>query len=125
MRAGDSAVRVAYFLGTLSDVLDLLEELLVSLTAFSGLATESMTCAARAGASWSWAGGWSARPHHQPAAQHAGRRLAGEGPLLEAVLEVAESSMTYRRRYLGSLQAAPVLDLLVADETNRARWPSS
>ncbi len=41
-----------------------------------------------------------------------------EGPLLEAVLEVADSSMTYRRRYLGSLQAAPVLDLLVADETN-------
>jgi uncharacterized alpha-E superfamily protein len=26
--------------------------------------------------------------------------------------------MTYRRRYLSSLQAAPVLDLLLADETN-------
>ena len=26
--------------------------------------------------------------------------------------------MTYRRRYPGSLQTAPVLDLLLADETN-------
>ena len=41
-----------------------------------------------------------------------------EGPLLEALLEIAESSMTYRRRYLGRVQASPVLDLLLADETN-------
>jgi uncharacterized alpha-E superfamily protein len=41
-----------------------------------------------------------------------------EGPLLEALLEVAESSMTYRRRYRSALQTAPVLDLLLADETN-------
>lgn len=40
-----------------------------------------------------------------------------EGPLLEAVLEVADSSITYRRRYLASLQAAPVVDLLLMDET--------
>ena len=38
--------------------------------------------------------------------------------MLEAVLEVADSAMTYRRRYLGSLQAEAVLDLLLADETN-------
>ena len=31
---------------------------------------------------------------------------------------VADSSMTYRRRYLAALQTAPVLDLLLADETN-------
>ncbi len=43
---------------------------------------------------------------------------APEGPLLEALLEVAESSMTYRRRYRSALQTAPVLDLLLADETN-------
>jgi uncharacterized alpha-E superfamily protein len=41
-----------------------------------------------------------------------------EGLLLEALLEIADSSMTYRRRYLSSLQPAPVLDLLLADETN-------
>ena len=38
--------------------------------------------------------------------------------MLEALLEVAESSMTYRRRYRNALQTAPVLDLLLADETN-------
>jgi uncharacterized alpha-E superfamily protein len=43
---------------------------------------------------------------------------SSEGPLLEALLEIADSSMTYRRRYLAGLQAAPVLDLLLADETN-------
>jgi uncharacterized alpha-E superfamily protein len=37
---------------------------------------------------------------------------------MEAVLEVADSSMTYRRRYLTSLQPAAILDLLLADETN-------
>jgi len=41
-----------------------------------------------------------------------------EGPLLEAVLETADSSITYRRRYLASLQATPVIDMLLADETN-------
>jgi uncharacterized circularly permuted ATP-grasp superfamily protein/uncharacterized alpha-E superfamily protein len=41
-----------------------------------------------------------------------------EGPLLEALLEVADSGITYRRRYLATLQAAPVVDLLLADETN-------
>ena len=41
-----------------------------------------------------------------------------EAPLLEAVLEIADSAMTYRRRYLTSLQVHAVLDLLVCDETN-------
>jgi uncharacterized circularly permuted ATP-grasp superfamily protein/uncharacterized alpha-E superfamily protein len=39
-------------------------------------------------------------------------------PLLEAILEIADSSMTYRYRYLTSLQLAPALDLLLTDETN-------
>jgi uncharacterized alpha-E superfamily protein len=41
-----------------------------------------------------------------------------EGVLLEAVLEIADSVMTYRRRYLATLQIAPVVDLLLTDETN-------
>jgi uncharacterized alpha-E superfamily protein len=41
-----------------------------------------------------------------------------EAHLLEALLDVTDGSMTYRRRYQGHLQAAPVLDLLLADETN-------
>jgi uncharacterized alpha-E superfamily protein len=39
-------------------------------------------------------------------------------PLLEALLEAADSVMTYRRRYLATLQVAPVVDLLLTDETN-------
>jgi uncharacterized circularly permuted ATP-grasp superfamily protein/uncharacterized alpha-E superfamily protein len=39
-------------------------------------------------------------------------------PLLEYLLEVADSSMTYRSRYFTTLQPAAVLDLLMADESN-------
>jgi uncharacterized circularly permuted ATP-grasp superfamily protein/uncharacterized alpha-E superfamily protein len=47
-----------------------------------------------------------------------GTRSPREGPVLEALLEIAASSTTYRRRYLATLQAAPVVDLLLCDETN-------
>jgi uncharacterized alpha-E superfamily protein len=43
---------------------------------------------------------------------------AHEGPVLDAVLEIVDSGMTYRRRYLSSLRAEAVLDLVVEDETN-------
>jgi uncharacterized circularly permuted ATP-grasp superfamily protein/uncharacterized alpha-E superfamily protein len=39
-------------------------------------------------------------------------------PTLEMLLEVADSSMTYRSRYFTMLQPAPVLDLLMNDEAN-------
>ncbi len=41
-----------------------------------------------------------------------------EAAVLEAVLEVADSIMTYRSRYLATMQLAPVLDLLLTDESN-------
>jgi len=41
-----------------------------------------------------------------------------ELPLLEALLDTADSAMTYRRRYRATLQVAPVIDLLVADDRN-------
>jgi uncharacterized alpha-E superfamily protein len=43
---------------------------------------------------------------------------AREASLLESLLEIADSSMTYRRRYMTTLEIAPVLDLLLADESN-------
>jgi uncharacterized circularly permuted ATP-grasp superfamily protein/uncharacterized alpha-E superfamily protein len=104
---------------SLSDVLVVLNRMVIALAAFGGLAADSMT----RGQGWRFL--------------DMGRRLerslfligllrgtlatwdgGAEGPLLEAVLEVADSSMTYRRRYLSSLQTAPVLDLLLADEDN-------
>jgi uncharacterized alpha-E superfamily protein len=39
-------------------------------------------------------------------------------PLLECLLEVADSSMTYRTRYYTTLQPLALLDVLMADETN-------
>lgn len=47
------------------------------------------------------------------------RPLAPENwPYLEYLLEVADSSMTYRQRYYTVLQPIAVLDVLMADETN-------
>lgn len=43
---------------------------------------------------------------------------AEEWTYLECLLEVADSSMTYRTRYYTTLQPLPVLDVLMADETN-------
>jgi uncharacterized circularly permuted ATP-grasp superfamily protein/uncharacterized alpha-E superfamily protein len=37
---------------------------------------------------------------------------------LQMALEIADSGMTYRSRYLGVFQSAPVLDLLLLDESN-------
>jgi uncharacterized alpha-E superfamily protein len=37
---------------------------------------------------------------------------------LEALLEVADSIMTYRARYRTAFQLAPVMDLLIVDESN-------
>ncbi len=39
-------------------------------------------------------------------------------PLLEYLLEVGDSSMTYRSRYFTTLQPAPVLDVLMMDASN-------
>jgi uncharacterized alpha-E superfamily protein len=41
-----------------------------------------------------------------------------EWPFLECLLEVADSSMTYRSRYYTTLQPLAVLDVLMADESN-------
>jgi uncharacterized alpha-E superfamily protein len=105
-------------LPTLSTDLERLDRVVLTMAAFSGLAMESVT----RGDGWRFL--------------DIGRKLERslqistllrstlvfqtepEGPLLEALLEVADSSMTYRRRYQGSVQPAAVLDLLLADETN-------
>jgi uncharacterized alpha-E superfamily protein len=41
-----------------------------------------------------------------------------EGSVLDALLEVGDSVITYRTRYLTRLQCAPVVDLLLTDDTN-------
>ncbi len=50
------------------------------------------------------------------AAEQAGS--AGSAGIVEPLLEIADSSMTYRRRYYAQPRLAPALHLLIADDTN-------
>lgn len=102
----------------LIDMLSLVGSLIIELSALSGMITESMTRTQ----------GWrflnlgrrlERALHTTSLVRHA--LLDSESlptSLLEAVLEVSESIMTYRARYLANFQLAPVLDLLLTDETN-------
>jgi uncharacterized circularly permuted ATP-grasp superfamily protein/uncharacterized alpha-E superfamily protein len=113
VRPGDPDSRRA-----LSPLLDTLDRLVITLAAFSGMAMESMT----RGQAWRFLdmGRRLERSLHTLGLLRSTLiTVSGtEGPLLEALLEIADSSMTYRRRYLSSLQSAPVIDLLLADEQN-------
>jgi uncharacterized circularly permuted ATP-grasp superfamily protein/uncharacterized alpha-E superfamily protein len=97
---------------------ELLDDVVTCLAAFSGLAVDSMS----RGQAWRFLdiGRRLERGLHMATLlRHAlGTVSTREGPLLEALLEVADSSMTYRRRYLATLQAAPVVDLLLTDDSN-------
>ncbi len=102
----------------LSDVLELLDAGISRLAAFSGLVSENLT----RGQSWTFLdmGRRLERSLQTSSLLRGtlGTETRTEGCILEALLEIADSTMTYRRRYLSLLQAAPVLDLLLADETN-------
>ncbi len=103
---------------TLGEVLELLNRSVITLAAFSGLVVESMT----RGEGWRFLNiGRKLERAVNVVSLLRGTLLTStpqEGPVLDAVLEVADSGMTYRRRYLGSLRVEGVLDLLVCDETN-------
>jgi uncharacterized circularly permuted ATP-grasp superfamily protein/uncharacterized alpha-E superfamily protein len=103
---------------TLSDVLEIVDDAISTLAAFGGLTMESMT----RGQAWRFLDMGRRLERSLHTISLVRRTLvtanANEGPLLEALLEIADCSMTYRRRYLGSLHTAAVLDLLLADETN-------
>ncbi|MGC4063934.1 MAG: circularly permuted type 2 ATP-grasp protein [Polyangiaceae bacterium] len=111
LREGDEERLVA-------PLLDELNHVVITLASFGGLVMESMT----RGHAWRFL--------------DMGRRLeralslvtllrttlvspsVEERPLLDAVLDVADSGMTYRRRYPGHLQAPAVVDLLLSDDSN-------
>lgn len=102
----------------LSRLVDELNQLVIILAAFSGLVMESMS----RGIAWRFL--------------DMGRRLERAISLvtllratltsncgridsvIEAVLEVADSKMTFRRRYAAGFQTAPTVDLLLSDDTN-------
>ncbi|MBM9614499.1 circularly permuted type 2 ATP-grasp protein [Desulfobulbus rhabdoformis] len=101
-----------------SDPLDLLESTLFTLSAFSGLAMEGMT------RSLGWRfmdmGRRIERALHQIDLIRFGlpQVCAVSHNALESLLEVSDSIMTYRARYRTAFQLAPVLDLLLLDESN-------
>ena len=112
---------------SVADVLPHLDTLIFDLAAFAGLGMESMTRGPgwrfldmgrrieRASAAISLLS--AALAVSRPSSVADG--LRGDTPRLdEMLLEIADSSMTYRNRYPGVLEAAPLIDLLVIDETN-------
>ncbi len=103
---------------SLNETLDQLHDGISTLAAFSGLVTENMT----RGPGWTFLNKGRRLERAFNLAQLLKNTLCtqsdAEGRLLEAVLAIADSSMTYRRRYLAGLVTAPVLDLLLVDESN-------
>lgn len=101
-----------------TDLLEVLDETLFTLSAFSGLAMESMT----RGLGWRFLdiGRRVERALNQAELIRIGLPAAcsGSRSALEALLEIFDSIMTYRARYRSTFQAAPVLDLLLVDESN-------
>ena len=99
-------------------VVETLNRLTVGFVAFSGVVAESMT----RGQAWRFLD-IGMRVERAIAVARLVRStlveiVPEEGALLDAVLEIDDSSLTYRRRYLTQLQAPAVVDLLVADESN-------
>lgn len=99
-------------------VVELLNRLTLGFIAFGGVVAESMT----RGQAWRFLD-IGMRMERAIAVARLVRftlvEVVPEEPaLLDAILEIADSSLTYRRRYLTQLQAPAVVDLLVADETN-------
>ena len=118
LRVGDSFAGPDEATYDLTDLINVMDELVVDLAAIGGMVVESMT-----------------RTQFYRFLDF-GRRLeraiqvidllkvclTGEGPmprsLLEAILEISDSLMTYRSRYRTNLRFAAVLDLLLTDGTN-------
>jgi uncharacterized alpha-E superfamily protein len=108
---------------TLGDAIERMNQLVLAMAAFNGLSLENMT----RGQGWRFTdlGRRLERSlflltvfQHTMVTPCRDEQRPDETRLLEALLETADSAITYRRRYLGTVQPAPVLDLLATDETN-------
>ena len=101
-----------------SRTLDLLDHMLTTLSAFSGLVMESTT----RGLGWRFLvlGRRLERGLRLVDLMRSGlaEELPPDSRRLEKVLEIADCSMTYRSRYRTSVQLPLVVDLLLLDEAN-------
>src|SRR5262249_3189604 len=99
------------------DVLAHLNRMITDLAAFSGMEMENMT----RGHGWRFldVGRRLERSLNLTALLRSAVAVRpSEGAILQPLLEVADSTMTYRRRYFARPQLQLVLDLLVSDHAN-------
>jgi uncharacterized circularly permuted ATP-grasp superfamily protein/uncharacterized alpha-E superfamily protein len=124
-RVSDDMWRIVHTLGDgltssrhLGEIIDPLAEVILGLSAVAGLVSDSMT---RGPAFWFLDFGRRVeRAIDTTTLLRSGLFHSAEflDPMAEAVLEVTDSVMTYRRRYKGRLHPAGVLDLLLTDPHN-------
>ncbi|UCJ18649.1 circularly permuted type 2 ATP-grasp protein [Pseudomonas sp. MM211] len=104
--------------GDFGQLLDFLNRLLMSLAALSGFALDDMT----RDDGWRFLMIGRCIERLQFLCDSVGSFLRGSTPddqsALEWLLELGNSSITYRTRYMASAQLIPVLDLLLLDEQN-------
>jgi uncharacterized alpha-E superfamily protein len=93
-----------------------LNRLVLGFSAFSGLVMENMTH----GPGWRFAdiGRRVERAFHVVRLARSTLVNADDSVTFEGILEVADSTITYRSRYRGLLVFEPVLDLVLTDDTN-------
>jgi uncharacterized circularly permuted ATP-grasp superfamily protein/uncharacterized alpha-E superfamily protein len=99
------------------DVLAHLNRMITDLAAFSGMEMENMT----RGHGWRFldVGRRLERSINVTSLlRHAVAQRPSEGGILEPLLEIADSTMTYRRRYFARPQLLLVVDLLLLEPTN-------
>ncbi len=102
----------------MGDTMLVLNQIIGLLSSFAGLASESMT----RGPGWHFLD----LGRRIDRAQNLLRLIEGllvpyhrsSRQLLESMLDICDSSMTYRYRYLMSYEIGPVLDLLIVDQSN-------
>jgi uncharacterized circularly permuted ATP-grasp superfamily protein/uncharacterized alpha-E superfamily protein len=101
----------------LANALTLLNTLIMDLGAFSGMEMENMT----RGHGWRFLDFGRRLERAYQLVNVVCAALSPEiktNAVLEPLLEIADSSMTYRRRYFAQAQLAPALDLLLSDAGN-------
>ena len=104
--------------GSVSDALEKLDALVLSFGAFAGLQSENLS--RTFGFRFMDLGRRIERARNTVSLLQVTLSVVfpDEPAVLSEVLEVLDNGITYRRRYQDVLQAAPVLDLLLTDETN-------
>jgi uncharacterized circularly permuted ATP-grasp superfamily protein/uncharacterized alpha-E superfamily protein len=111
-------LRLRHGRGQFDDVLAHLNRMITDLAAFSGMEMENMT----RGHGWRFLDVGRRLERAMNATTLIRQALSSAGSsgtaVLEPLLEIADSSMTYRRRYFARPQLSPVLDLLLLDDTN-------